>query len=317
MRKRRKGTLHGIVLIAMLVLLSGFAATQIHAFPGFGGNADCSLCHNSPAIAYDERYGDMEITLDGKATEPFWQETYGKRMEVPVGGMFGANEQMVKMIFAQNTTHLFILVSWEDPDINGTDTPQYQDSDGFAICWNINAANFTAAYFSGMETPNAGEAVDSFTWKPSASETGTQVPTANRGNKTVTGSVIDYSFDSEGWHTDTFQNVQTAAAHGNITDHYEQNYQIEMVRPLVTDDPGDVQFDHDGYYEFAIAIFSGSAGASHSVSFVQSVWINGYGDTTTSPTDTDGGLAPEVLLVTSGAIVVLVIIVAVVARRRG
>ncbi len=304
--------------MVMLIIVSGFAMTQISAYPGFGGNADCSLCHNSPANAYDEQYGNMEITLDGKDTEPFWDEdsTYNRRMEIPVAGMYGANEQMIKMIFAQNTTHLFILVSWEDPDINGTDAPQYQSSDGFAICWNINAANFTAAYFAGMATPNDGEAVDSFTWKPSASETGTQVPTANRGNKTVTGSVVDYSFDSEGWHTDTFQNVQAAAVHGNITDHSEENYQLEIVRALVTDDPGDVQFDHDGYYEFTIAAFSGSAGASHTVSYVQSVWINGYGDETTTPTHTDGEIGPELILVASGALILVILVVAVIVRRR-
>ncbi len=260
----------------------------------------------------------MEITLDGRNTEPFWDEdsAYGRRMEIPIAGMYGANEQMVKMIFAQNTTHLFMLVSWEDPDINGTDAPQYQPSDGFSICWNINAVNFTAAYFTGMETPNEGEVVDSMTWKPSASETGTQVPTANRGNKSVTGSVIDYSFDSDGWHTDTSQNIQVAATHGNLTEHYEENYQIEMVRPLVTNDSADVQFDHDGYYEFSIATFSGSAGAGHAVSFVQSVWINGYGEEPTTTPHPDGGLSTELIIVASGALILVVVVVAVIARRR-
>ncbi len=318
MKKRTRRLTHSFLIMMMLIILSGTAISQIKAFPGFDGNADCNLCHNSPAIAYDEQYGNMEITLDGKDTEPFWAEdsTYGRRMEIPVAGRFGANEQMIKLVYAQNTTHLFMLVSWEDPDINGTDTPQYQLSDGFSICWNINAANFTAAYFSGMETPNDGEVVDSYTWKPSAIETGTQVPTANRGNKTVTGSVIDYSYDSDGWHTDTSQNVQGAATHGNISAHYEENYQIEFVRPLVTNDPSDVQFDHDGYYEFTIATFNGSSGSGHASSFVQSVWINGLGEETTTPTHTNTGLGTEQIIILSGVLILAVVVVAVIARRR-
>ncbi len=54
MRKRTKLVTHSLFIMMMLIILSGYAMTQISAFPGFDGNADCSLCHNSPAIAYDE-----------------------------------------------------------------------------------------------------------------------------------------------------------------------------------------------------------------------------------------------------------------------
>jgi DMSO reductase family type II enzyme heme b subunit len=270
----RKGLL-AVLIVALLAAVSLYSLSLSSSYPGYGGNADCASCHNEPATAYDTTLESETINLDGNSSDAIWSNTKNRRMEIPVGDMYGASEEFIQVTFAQNTTHLFVLADWEDPTINGTDTGMYDDADGIAFCWNISAADFSAAYFSGMKTPDAGEKVDTWSWKPAASETGTQIA---GGGKTVSGTVTDLSYNTSGWSTDPSQSVLVAATHGNLSEHHEENYRVEFVRPLVTDDPDDVQFDKSGYYEFAIGIYNGSSGASHMVSFEHKVWVKAQGD---------------------------------------
>ena len=257
-------------------MILSFIVVSATAYPGYGGNGDCNLCHNEPASSFLE--GDTELTLDGLGDEIFWEEHYGRRMQIPVASQYGSNRQMVELIFAQNSTHLFVYASWGDSTINGTDSARYDDSDGFALCFNINAANFTTAYFSGMSTMNAGESVDAIIWKPAASETGQDVLPEN--NKVVTGDLLDTAISSTGWVAETSTDAVAVVRHGNITAHVEEHYSLELVRPLVTNDPNDVQFDTPGFHDFGIAVFNATSGASHYVSFKHTVWIGAPDDGT-------------------------------------
>ena len=165
---------------------------NVDSFPGFHGNGDCAICHNDPGTAYNSSYATSSCDPDGEADEAFWGETYGRRMTIPVGNAYGGEEQFVKVVFAQNSTHLFMLIGWEDPTIEGTDTERYADSDGFGIMWNINATNFNQ-YYSGMKTPAADESVDTWVWKPTAAES------SNEFNSSLTGMMYDNSFSGGGW----------------------------------------------------------------------------------------------------------------------
>ncbi len=48
---------------------------------------------------------------------------------------------------------------------------------------------------------------------------------------------------------------------------------MELVRPLVTSDPSDVQFKTDGLYDFTIAVFNQTSGVAHLVSYGHKVWV--------------------------------------------
>ncbi|MHA2065651.1 MAG: hypothetical protein ACXABY_14845, partial [Candidatus Thorarchaeota archaeon] len=132
MRTKKRNAIKAIFVVIVLGAVTIFAALPTVAYRGFHGNADCSLCHNNPASAHNNTYETAQLTLDGKHHEVFWNEdfTYGRRTQIPVVGPFGAGRQMITIIFAQNRTHLFILVRWEDPSIHGTDQPQEDPSDG-------------------------------------------------------------------------------------------------------------------------------------------------------------------------------------------
>lgn len=256
-----------IITVLLLTMLAQLGMT-VDSFPGFHGNGDCSVCHNEPGTAYNSLYDTSTIILDGNNSEAFWQEYDFRRMTIPVGSRYGGAEQFLTMIFAQNSSHLFVLTRWSDSTINGTDQDRYGDSDGVSIMWNINATTNFNEYYSGMNTPAAGEAVDVWTWKPTAAEE------ANAFNSTLTGNTYDYLFDDGGWYTnEATTDVEAMAMHGYIEPHAESEYQVEFVRKLETNDPNDVQFKFSQYYKFSVAIFNESSGSSHLMGFVHSVWV--------------------------------------------
>jgi hypothetical protein len=173
-----------------------------------------------------------------------------------------------------------MLVGWADPTIEGTDNERYADADGFGIMWNINATNFNQ-YYSGMKTPAADEAVDTWVWKPTAAEA------SNDFNSSLDGVMYDNSFTSAGWaDADETQDLSYGAKHGYIASHEEENYELEVVRALETDDVNDVQFGHSGFYEFGIAVYNNSAGSSHYVSYIYTVYIQN-GDAIVTETTTE------------------------------
>lgn len=265
-----------ILIFTTLLLLTSIALFSYgSAFPGFHGNGPSEWCHSEPgSAAYDATFS---ATLDGQNNEAFWEYTtyVGSRMTIPVAGRFGSAHEYISIIFAQNSTHLYILVEWNDEVINGTDTPQYSPADGFGICFGINVTQFKAGYFSGMVTPEVGEAVDTLVWKPVAAADGTQLPVNDTAlNQTVQGTLLDWHFDSDGWHADEVE-AQAAAKHGNFSSNAQTNYMLEIVRPLASGNDGDAQFLNDGTYDFAIAVFNGSAGGGHWVSFEHAVFIYG------------------------------------------
>ncbi len=265
-----------VLVLSMLAQIS----MNVDSFPGFHSNGDCALCHNEPGNAYNSSYATSSCEPDGEADEAFWEEYYGRRMTIPVVSSYGGNEQFVSLIFAQNDTHLFMLTSWGDPTIEGTDTERYASSDGFGIMWNINATNFNQ-YYSGMKTPAADEAVDTWTWKPAAAES------SNDFNSSLTGMMYDNAFTSAGWaDADATNDLSYGAKHGYIEPHTEEDYRLEAVRALETDDVNDVQFDHSGYYSFGIAVYNNSAGSSHYVSYIYTVYIQN-GDALVTETVTE------------------------------
>ncbi len=272
-----------IFVLAALFLLpltfAGFSAVM--GFWGFGGSEDCNNCHNEPAAAYWNGTYASGIVIDGYANETAWEDTYRHQMEIPIGDFRGSNEQFISVVFLQSATDLYIKASWEDPIINGTGSAY----DEFAICFNINAADFQAGYFSGMAAPAAGEYIDTVMWR--STEDNTQVTPINPGDtsgfgtvKTVTGTVYDKFMTSGGWNSDTTNDWTIAVTHGNQSNHNDNNYIIEMKRALTTaETTQDVQFDKSGIYEFAIAVLNGTTGIGHLVSFVHSVYVyNPSGD---------------------------------------
>ncbi len=269
--------LQQIVSLSILVLLVQVAIWMpARSFPGFGGSQDSDMCHNEPANAYYNNTYASAITLDGNTTESYWGSsgTRGRRQEIPVANISAATgaerlEEFVKVVFAQTATDLYILIAWGDETINGTANPYGSKGDGFAICWNINSSDFNAYYTAGMKTPAAGEAVDTFVWKPSQNLT--SVGGIGGTVQTVPGTAINYHYSSSGWSVDATNDYSAAVVHGNTSRANE--YRMEIKRPLVNNVPGDVQFNKDGYYDFTIAVFNETNGVNHMVSYKHQVWV--------------------------------------------
>jgi hypothetical protein len=237
-------------------------------------------------MAWNASWATETLNLDGVHDDTVWGDHPGHRMMIPVGSRFGSTELFVSVKFAQNNTHLFIHFDWDDGTINGTDDERYDNADGVSIMWNINATKFNK-YYSGMKTEAADEWVDAWTWKPTVADE------AEAFNSTFAGATYDNAFNSGGWAGDDTNNDYYAyAGHGYIEDHSENNYFVEAVRPLVTSDPYDIQFTNSGYYEFMIAIFNGTSGSSHYMSFSHYVWIH-------NPTDTSVATETVTNIVTS------------------
>jgi len=307
MNSKKRKLFSLFVLAALISPLTIAAVTGFYGFGGPGPGGECDNCHNEPASAYGGAYATETLILDGSDRETFWQSHLYRGMEIPIGNTSGTTEQFVRMIFAQNSTHLFIWADWSDPIINGTDTEMYDNSESFSICFNINVPDFQARY-AAMSTP-PGTTVDTIIWKPAASTTDTQVTGTGYVNQTVTGSINDYVMTSTGWDNDTTENYQVAARHGNLSGHHEENYGLEIIRPLVTNDPQDVQFDHAGNYEFAIAVFNGTSGIEHYMSFVHAVYVY------VPSTGGDGGIPGFSIILAIFPVVLMVAIIFMYKRR--
>jgi hypothetical protein len=314
----------GIIALMVLGVQMSFNTTS---FPGFHSGAQCGICHNEPAVAWNESYASEAITLDGDMTEPFWAEADDNNMYVPLGQAFGFEGNFVddngtdhevplfvSMRFAQNSSHLFIRARIQDNTQTGSTTYNAAGTDGFAILWNINQAEFKLP----DATPNFGPGNDWDNWmsmdgdnldggkqdlvyfSPSLSgesDASYNVTSGGYDNNTqLTTSVWDKNYggtasESEDWSAGAFHGKENTRSDNGY-------YSIELTRPLVTDDENDVQFTYDGYYEFAVAAWNDTKGAAHSASFEHTIWV--HGDLGAMPLDTITVTAPGTTVTAPG-----------------
>ncbi|MCE7734964.1 MAG: hypothetical protein GPJ54_08815 [Candidatus Heimdallarchaeota archaeon] len=283
----------GLIAVMVLGVQLSFNSTS---FPGFHGGSQCGICHNEPAIAWNSSLADLDLTLDGNGTEAFWDDNDDHLMYIPLGTTFGfpaGEEQFVRFMVGQNSTHFFMYARIADLTINGSDT-RTADADAFAVMFNIDMPEFklpsaapafgpdpTASWSPMSEALGDGGTNDVVMWQPSAAADdtqGTYDPAIDDGDG---GFTSQYSVDGNVWDLNyggTFnenQDWSAEATHGYIGAHYTGDYAIEFSRALVTDDANDAQFKYDGYYEFAIAYWNASSGSQHWVSFEHTIWIHG------------------------------------------
>jgi hypothetical protein len=291
--------------IIAILALGAQLSYNVNSFPGFHGGTQCGICHNEPAVAWDPANADVDIVVDGNDTEALWEYTNDTLMYIPLGSAFGfaeVDENGTEVPFfarfkvSQNSTHIFFYVRVHDTSVEGADI-QSGLSDKFSILFNIDQDEFMlpAAYPWGWA--NMGSAVadqgshDVVVWSPDLAATGAESgltwntslypldvldgdpPVAGWEEQVaITGKTWDTAYGGTG--TDT--NQWTAGAiYGNIEEHYEVDYAIELARPLVTADAKDVQFKYDGLYEFAIAYWDDANSKDHIVSFEHAVWVKG------------------------------------------
>ncbi|MHA2502479.1 MAG: ethylbenzene dehydrogenase-related protein [Candidatus Kariarchaeaceae archaeon] len=257
----------------------------VDSFPGFHSSGDCNLCHNYPATAYNSSFETYNLDLDGELDEPIWDDhsTYGRRTMVPVAGRFGSAHVFLTVYFGQNSSHFFMAIGWEDETINGADEDR-TDTDGVAVMFNINVTDFDTGY--GMDRAPGDSAVDVITWRPAASETGQELYQNDYVPKAIESNLVDehiYDDDRDG---DATNEWEWAAVHGNVSNHNEHNYNVEFVRPLVTDDPNDVQFSESKYYEFGIALFNDTSNSGHWISPAYEVYVYNGPEVTETVTET-------------------------------
>jgi hypothetical protein len=268
-------------LVVALLVFGVQMSFVAESFPGFHSNADCRTCHSYYANVYNETLMDSSVTVDGMADEAMWADgnTYGRTIEVPVGSTSNPREIVFLLVtFGQNSTHFFIRVDWADPTINGTDQKGYEDSDGISFMFNIDNPNFDSGY--GMDRAPGDTKVDVVTWKPGASMTGTQDLEAETPIAITSDNLYDQHITDDSRNDDETNEWTWAAVHGNVASHHEENYQLEMARPLTTDDEFDVQFDEPAYTEFAVILFNSTSGADHMVSPPYIMWVGPPADMT-------------------------------------
>jgi hypothetical protein len=249
---------------------------SVNSYPGIAGGAeDCIECHNEPATTgYETDFANVQGVIDGNFTETFWNGDLN-RIYVPVGDNEGYHEfELVQTTFAQNSTHIFVMVRIHDNDNNvkGAASPYYGVADKVALMWNINATSVGMAYPSAMGgTYSATEAADLWMWAPSEDH----LAIAEDLYTPLAGNSYDGSLQPT-ITADSSNDVTAAGMYNTKQGHagFAKDLYVEFARPLVTDDTQDVQFDHSGYFEYTLALWNGTNGAKHHVSFSHYVWVN-------------------------------------------
>ena len=247
----------------------------VNSFQGYHGGADCSVCHNEPATAWNDTFSEESISADGVGNEFVWEEeqTFDHTMYIPVAGSFGSSHIFVRTQFAQNTTHLFMKLDWSDLTLNGTTDNKYDPADGLSIYWEMGDVAYDQGFGDGMKTESG--TLDVWTWKaaPMVETLGDSV------NLTATYASVDSEIDHDyimnnvGLVPDGEQDVTMGATYGNLGSHHEDSYQVEIIRALETGKDSDIQFNASGYYSFGLAIFNDTSGSDHLMGFSHDVWI--------------------------------------------
>jgi hypothetical protein len=259
-----------------LLAFSAQVSFIVDSFPGFHSDGECSLCHNEPSTAYNESFATSTITLDGLATEEFWSYGMGNQIRVPMANVERTVHEFIKVMFAQNATHIFTLITWGDDVIDGTNTAKYSDADGFAFAWNIDSDTFKDGdYFDGMSEKSTGSA-DMVVWKPTAAASGIQstVNTTNKETITVPGTTWDYKMSSSGMVADTSKDYSVAVSWGYLDSRSTKNYIVEIARELDTGDANDATFDYNGYYYWNMALYNETSGINHWVAFPHQTFVH-------------------------------------------
>lgn len=262
------------------------------SFPGFHGGSQCGICHNEPAVAWNPAYASESIVVDGNTTEAVWAEADDNNMYIPIASGFGFGGSytdvngtdievpyFVKFQVSQNSSHIFFNARLEDVDGVQGDDSRYADADAFALIFNINMDEFALPrawepMASAVATDGSQDVVF---WQPTTAATGVSDALWNATSDEYDSAIAVPSavYDGAYGATEGSQDWSAGAIHGYIADHYETHYSVEMSRPLVTGDAGDVQFQYDGYYEFALAYWNDTKGAGHWVSFEHTLWVHG------------------------------------------
>ena len=263
---RKINTLIGLVVVFALIAQIGMT---VNSNPGYHSGAQCGECHNEPATAIFDGYATSTLTLDGNGTEAYWEDYTGRRNMLPVAGNFGADRMMFEIIFAQNSTHLFMYMEI-DTHLgyalnNGTAW------DGVSIMWGIDSDELNFNMEDGMVLEDGS--ADLWYWKPATTDDG-------KFNQTLDGSIKDWAIDDGGWDkseddTDVMQaaGYRYQMAHG----HMASWYTIELVRPLTTaETTHDVQFVENKFYDYSVAVWmEAENGKDHLMGFSHQVYVEG------------------------------------------
>lgn len=235
-----------ISLFLFLILILSF--TQYAK--SYYGDGDCTDYHMGDTINvyYDS---NAKIKLDGIANESFWKDSNDEVGTTKINVSTNTREiTTLNMSFVRNDNYLFILCEWKDfstlPDTK----------DGFFVCWNISAPNFSAYYPGGMDTSHMGGGyIDSWIWTIN-----------NEGPVNDSNEYIkDRSYGPGG---DTGENDLLTVQLGYST-MIDSKYTIEIRRKLTTSDKTlDVQFNQTGKYGFNLGILNDSAlNHDHAISY--------------------------------------------------
>jgi len=261
-----------LTIFISMALIFGMMAQigmTVDSYPGFHSGSECSYCHNESASAANENMENATITLDGKLTEDYWVNYDGHRAEVQVATTFGGVHEFIAVYFYQNTTHLFVAMSWsiESRTVvsNGT------NFDGAAIMFNVDSEDMSFSTTDGMMIRDVDGTADMWFYEAPEDDNG-------KNNTQLTGAVNDYSVGDGGWDKTETQDVMAGVAHSVAISRgsVRTSMSIEFARKLTTAETDvDTQFKYNNYHDFAIAIWDEASGDDHWMSFVHSVFVAG------------------------------------------
>jgi hypothetical protein len=247
----------------------------VDSFPGFHSNGECAVCHNEPSTAYNESYALEDVVADGVADEIVWSEGLGNQVRVPMANTARDVHEFISTFFAQNATHIFIRINWEDFAIDGTNTAKYADADGIAFMWNMDSDAFMSGdYFDGMSLRDGN--ADMVVWKAAASDVGKEDGVNVTAKETVAldGKTYDYKMTTSGMTLDTSNDYTVGATWGYQGSRDQHDYLVEIVRPLDTGDANDVTFEYNGYYAWQMALFNETSGVEHWISLPHWTYVH-------------------------------------------
>src|SRR5271157_3049428 len=195
------------------------------------------------------------ITLNGAGNESCWQNPAVTEYNISCQSLpgYGTFSSIAQVQFIYDTSNFYVLAMWNDSTIQRTEDLQ----DGISFCWNVNCVNFSSNMFAQpnlMETQNASAKIDNWWWQNQNFANGT--PYLLDANAII----------STGWYGGSeLENVHTCFNYV-VLSNGSSYYRLEIERALQDSDPYHCQFDHNGTYDFAIAVFDNQKGEAHAIS---------------------------------------------------
>jgi hypothetical protein len=290
-----------IISILILIMIPNSPATNSNINPSPAQSVSYIPCN----AVYIQ---NPDITLNGAGNESCWQNPAVTQYNIPCQSIqgYGVFMSIVQVQFIYDASNLYVLATWNDSTIKGTEDMQ----DGISFCWNINCVNFSSTMFAQpneMETQNASAMIDNWWWESQNLPNGSAY------------QLDDNAIQSTGWYGGSeLENVNTAFNYV-VLPNGSSYYRLEIERALQDSSSYHCQFDHNGTYQFAVAVFDNDKGEDHAISDTYELDFENItigANSSTTGNQNNGWVLPTIIGSIAAAAGVSIVAVVFVRKRR-